>query len=163
MIVLQFKQHGFTLVEMMITVAIVGILSAIAVPQYQNYVAKAQAGRILGEVGELRLSVEDCLNHGKAVIGVGSEQCDPRASASNLIHGGSQVGIILPNNMGVAQISNPLTTTSSITATIANHSLPILKGKKIIWQRTASGSWHCKSNVDSKYLPSYCQYDATIS
>lgn len=151
MIVLQFKQHGFTLVEMMITVAIVGILSAIAVPQYQHYVSKAQANRVIHETGELRLIIEDCLQSGQINFGTGNNDCEIGMSMSNLMH------------LGLPQISNPLTVNTTITATMSNQTTSILRQKKIIWQRTASGSWHCKSNVESKYLPSYCQYDATIS
>lgn len=45
------NEKGFTLIELMITVGIVGILSAIAIPSYENYVAKAQAseGLLLAE------------------------------------------------------------------------------------------------------------------
>ena len=141
---------GFTLVELMIVIAIIGILSAIAIAQYQNYMVKVQAGRIIGEIGELRLSVEDCLNNGVINIGLGANECDPRASPSNIIQGNSQVGIVLPDNTGVAQITNPLTQQSTITATISNQTSPLIHGKKIVWERNSNGSWYCKSNIEHK-------------
>lgn len=154
---------GFTLVELMIVIAIIGILSAIAIAQYQNYMVKVQAGRIIGEIGELRLSVEDCLNNGVTNIGLGANECDPRASPSNIIQGNSQVGIVLPDNTGVAQITNPLTQQSTITATISNQTSPVIHGKKIVWERNSNGSWFCKSNIEQKYLESRCSYDNTIN
>lgn len=154
---------GFTLVELMIVIAIIGILSAIAMLQYQNYIVKVQAGRIIGEIGELRLSVEDCLNNGVTNIGLGANECDPRASPSNIIQGNSQVGIVLPDNTGVAQITNPLTQQSTITATISNQTSPVIHGKKIVWERNSNGSWYCKSNIEQKYLGSNCNFDNTIN
>lgn len=157
------RQRGFSLIELMIAISIIGILVAIAIPQYQLHVARAQAGRIIGELGELRLSVEDCLNEGLNTIGTGAQQCDPRVVASNLIAGASQVGVVLPNDTGVAQITNPLTLTASITATLSNQVNPALKGKKIVWQRTVAGSWTCQSNIYAQYLPNSCTYDSSIN
>lgn len=156
------KQHGFTLIELMIVIAIIGILSAIAIPQYQNYVAKAQTNRLIAELAEIRLSVEDCLNEGKVRIGLGGDECDPRATGSNLIQGSSQVGVVLPNNTGVAQLDNPLALSTRITATVSNQVLPVLKAKKIVWVRESNGTWECYSNIDSKFLPTHCSHDDTI-
>lgn len=156
------EQTGFTLIELMIVVAIIGILAAIAIPKYQIYVGKAQATRVINELGQLRLTVEECLQTGRTVIGLVTDECDPRASASNLIIGGSQVGVVLPNNMGVAQITNPLISTTSITATVSTQVNPRLAGKKIKWLRTSAGSWSCSSNIETLYLPNSCTYDASL-
>lgn len=155
-------QKGFTIIELMIVVAIIGILAAIAIPQYQKYIGKTQATRVINELGQLRLTVEECIQTGRTVIGLSQEECDPRASASNLIVGSSQVGVVLPNNMGVAQMSNPLILTTSITATVSNQVNPKLSGKKIEWLRTSAGSWSCRSNIESVYLPQSCTHDASL-
>lgn len=155
-------QSGFTLIEMMIVVAIIGILAAIAIPQYQIYIGKTQATRVINELGQLRLTVEECFQTGRTVIGLDTDECDPRASASNLIVGGSQVGVVLPNNMGVAQMSNPLTLTTSITATVSIQVHPKLAGKKIEWLRSSHGSWSCSSNIEAVYLPQSCTYNDSL-
>src|ERR1700733_11393030 len=47
-------KHGFTLIELMIVVAIIGILAAIAIPQFANLVAKSQEGRTKANLGTIR-------------------------------------------------------------------------------------------------------------
>lgn len=139
-----------------------GILATIAIPQYQIYIAKTQATRVINELGQLRLTVEECLQTGKKIVGLENNECDPRSTASNLIVGGSQVGVVLPNNTGVAQISNPLTLAASIVATVSTQVNPSLVGKKVQWLRTSGGSRSCISNIRSIYLPSSCTYDASL-
>lgn len=156
------RQSGFTLIELMIVVAIIGILTAIAIPQYQIYIGKTQATRVINELGQLRMTVEECLQTGKTVIGLGINECDPRASGSNLIMGSSQVGVVLPNGIGVAQLSSPLTLTSKVTGTVSVQVTPVLAGKEIQWLRTNEGSWSCSSNIEPIYLPSSCTYDSSL-
>lgn len=60
-------QKGFTLIELMIVVAIIGILAAIAIPQYQDYVARSQVNRGYSELSALKTAVEENLMRGNAI------------------------------------------------------------------------------------------------
>ena len=72
------------------------------------------------------------------------------------------MGVVLPNNTGVAQMTNPLTLTTSITAIVSNQVNPKLAGKKIEWLRTSSGAWSCSSNIEALYLPNSCDYNNSL-
>lgn len=52
------KQQGFTLIELMIVVAVIGVLSAIAIPAYQNYVKKGALGSALSTATALKTPIE---------------------------------------------------------------------------------------------------------
>ena len=136
------SQHGFTLIELMITVAIIAILAAIAVPQYQNYVIKSQLTRVYSELNSLRTAVEVCHNDGQATTGgcnLDSLQSDMLISDPSPIFSGAG---------------------SSISAVIGEDANPRLQGAAVSITRNTSGTWICDFSavaVNDSFKPKACQ------
>ncbi|WKD48617.1 pilin [Microbulbifer spongiae] len=148
------KQQGFTLIELMIVVAIIGILAAVAIPQYQNYVAKSQVSRVMQETAALKTAIETCLLEGITT----EANCALGWTESNLLlgtGGGSGSGSTRANTTGLV-IAFSSTADTTITAKFGQQAATALSGKELIWTRTNKGVWSCATDVDDEYRPSSC-------
>ena len=135
-------QQGFTLIELMIVVAIIGILAAIAIPQYQTYVIKAQVTRAMGESGAIKTPVELCIVEGKTAYGTGAGQCDTQETVSSI----------------QALTKSALNATPvTLTATFGAGAAAAISTQTVVWSRDAvTGTWTCSSTVLAKYKPNGC-------
>ncbi|GAB2574640.1 pilin [Dyella jejuensis] len=143
-------QKGFTLIELMIVVAIIAILAAIAIPQYQTYVVRSQVTRAMGEAGDMKVAVEDCLNNGYTTF-TANTSCVDTSGSSDLLSGGHPVWADGANG----------TITATLASDTTHHANAKITGDKVIWTRTGSGSWSCSTNVGVTYAPASCPNTGT--
>lgn len=163
-------EDGFTLIELMIVVAIIGVLAAIALPQYQLYVAKSQVSRVIGETGSLKASVETCLLEGRlatihsnlpAAAIQAPDACNLQAAASTLQTGAAQgSGSAAPVGMGYSQLAFQPSVT--ITGTLSSNVALGLSGTSITWVRSADGTWTCTSTVPLRMASPNCPTTSAV-
>ncbi|HEZ6765219.1 TPA: pilin [Neisseria meningitidis] len=163
-------QKGFTLIELMIVIAIVGILAAVALPAYQDYTARAQVSEaILLAEGQKSAVTEYYLNHG---IWPGDNSSAGVASSSTIK--GKYVKSV--------EVKNGVITAQMASSNVNNE----IKGKKLsLWAKRQNGSvkWFCglpvtrdavdtatevtaasgNDKIDTKHLPSTCRDASSAS
>ncbi|OEF24962.1 pilin [Vibrio rumoiensis] len=118
-------QKGFTLIELMIVVAVIGVLAAIAIPQYQNYVKKAALGSALATATSLKTNVEDYI----AVNG-------------DFPSAGDAISFAL----GTVKYDTPVSAAGNILAKITQGPA---KEATVTLKRSSAGVWTCVNSLSS--------------
>ncbi|MEN0107525.1 MAG: pilin [Pseudomonas sp.] len=138
-------QKGFTLIELMIVVAIIGILAAIAIPAYQNYIGRSEAATGLAAIAPLKTAVEDVYAQGGGQTSLDSfAELGSSATASPL--GTLSFGTAFGDTGG-----------GSMVFTFNGAAGPKTKGKIITLTRdAAAGSWTCTTSLTTDFVPRGC-------
>ena len=135
-------QKGFTLIELMIVVAIIAILAAIALPAYQDYIARSQVTTGLADIRGGVTAFEERINRGTPATAptaddIGLRTTTARCSAVNVA---GRADATAGQSIQCVLVGNPRINTNTITLT-----------------RTASGAWNCATTAIAKFKPTGCQ------
>jgi type IV pilus assembly protein PilA len=165
-------QQGFTLIELMIVVAIIGILAAVALPAYQDYTARAQATEGVSLLAGLKVPTSEALSNNVMSIACSTNEAVPDDPATVGVDESVPQGALAPSQNLVLTgkyvsgiVASVNGTNCQLTATFKTTGVSDkLSGKKIRFAYNPdNGNWTCTSNISSSGVrPKTCDLDAAL-
>ena len=143
-------QKGFTLIELMIVVAIVGVLASLAIPSYTDYVSKSQVTAALSEISGTKGTLEEEIHAGltatEAAAMSGSD-----AAALRLI------GLSAASSSRCSSYTSTVNSTGSAIIQCVMLGNSAVEGETITWSREGTNNiWSCATTVTSRIAPKVC-------